>query len=323
MTVQVPSENAEKVGLRRVIGEKEVGVVLTALTGVSTEMPKNWNRRFKHNRDKMKTGDILELAEVVRNLALRDREKGLSTGEKQMFVKAKKILASELMYAKDMDEETCAEWLEEVLASDSPPQEEAGGQEEGRCGCDGLAGPASGHVRLGHPRRRGTGGTARAGPAEGVREARRRAAPRRAAAPSRGLPLGGRDRPRRAAGLGGARDPRRRGGGLRQGARLRDGRRDAGATPCGRASPRCPPTRSSSSCTTRRGRCVSDEVVERVLAPLSEGWDGAVPGLPVGDTLKRVGPDGGVHETVSRDGLWAVQTPQAFAADALAPGPSE
>ena len=122
MTVQVPCENAEAVGLRRVIGEKEVGVVVKALTGVSTEMPKNWNRRFKHNRDKMKTGDILELAEVVRNLSLRDHEKGLSTGEKQMFVKAKKILASELMYAKDMDEETCADWLEEVLASDSPPK---------------------------------------------------------------------------------------------------------------------------------------------------------------------------------------------------------
>ena len=59
------------------------------------------------------------------------------------------------------------------------------------------------------------------------------------------------------------------------------------------------------------------EVVERVLAPLSEGWDGAVPGLPIADTLKRVGADGGVEETVSRDGLWAVQTPQAFVADAL------
>jgi CarD family transcriptional regulator len=116
MTVNVPSENAEKVGLRRVIGEKEVAVVLKALTGVSTEMPKNWNRRFKHNRDKMKTGDILELAEVVRNLSLRDHEKGLSTGEKQMFVKAKKILASELMYAKNMDEDECADWLDEVLA---------------------------------------------------------------------------------------------------------------------------------------------------------------------------------------------------------------
>jgi CarD family transcriptional regulator len=116
MTVQVPCENAEKVGLRRVIGEKEVAVVLKALTGGSTEMPKNWNRRFKHNRDKMKTGDIFELAEVVRNLALRDHEKGLSTGEKQMFVKAKKILASELMYAKDMDEDEAAEWLDGVLA---------------------------------------------------------------------------------------------------------------------------------------------------------------------------------------------------------------
>jgi 2-C-methyl-D-erythritol 4-phosphate cytidylyltransferase len=62
---------------------------------------------------------------------------------------------------------------------------------------------------------------------------------------------------------------------------------------------------------------VSDEVVERVLAPLSEGWDGVVPGLPVGDTLKRAGADGRVEETVPRDGLWAVQTPQAFTADAL------
>jgi CarD family transcriptional regulator len=78
-------------------------------------MPKNWNRRFKHNRDKMKTGDIYELAEVVRNLALRDVEKGLSTGEKQMYVKAKKILASELMYAKNMTEDEALEWLEETL----------------------------------------------------------------------------------------------------------------------------------------------------------------------------------------------------------------
>ncbi len=115
MTVNVPSENAEAVGLRKVIGEDMVKVVVKALTGGGTQMPKNWNRRFKHNRDKMKTGDILELAEVVRNLSLRDSEKGLSTGEKQMFVKAKKILASELMYAKDMDEEEAAEWLDGVL----------------------------------------------------------------------------------------------------------------------------------------------------------------------------------------------------------------
>jgi CarD family transcriptional regulator len=116
MTVNVPCENVEKVGLRKVIDEEAVELVVKALTGDGTTMPKNWNRRFKHNRDKMKTGNIFELAEVVRNLSLRDHEKGLSTGEKQMFVKAKKILASELMYAKDMDEDEAAVWLDDVLS---------------------------------------------------------------------------------------------------------------------------------------------------------------------------------------------------------------
>jgi CarD family transcriptional regulator len=116
MTVNVPVENAEQVGLRTVIDEDLVNTVVKALTAGESEMPKNWNRRFKHNRDKMKTGDIFELAEVVKNLNLRDHEKGLSTGEKQMFVKAKKILASELMYAKAVDEDEAAEWLDGVLA---------------------------------------------------------------------------------------------------------------------------------------------------------------------------------------------------------------
>ena len=116
MVVNVPTENAERVGLRRVISEEMVNKVVKALSGAGTQMPKNWNRRFKHNRDKMKTGDIFELAEVVRNLSLRDHEKGLSTGEKQMFVKAKKILASELMYAKQMDEDQAAVWLDDILA---------------------------------------------------------------------------------------------------------------------------------------------------------------------------------------------------------------
>jgi 2-C-methyl-D-erythritol 4-phosphate cytidylyltransferase len=62
---------------------------------------------------------------------------------------------------------------------------------------------------------------------------------------------------------------------------------------------------------------ISDEVIGRVLAPLSEGWDGVVPGLPISDTLKRVGDDGTVLDTVARDGLYAVQTPQAFLADVL------
>ena len=136
MTVQVPCENAEQVGLRRVIDEVMVEKVLKALQGSGTVMPKNWNRRFKHNRDKMKTGDIFELAEVVRNLSLRDHEKGLSTGEKQMFVKAKKILASELMYAKAMDEDEAGVWLDDVLSTVAARQEE---DHEGRRGRERLA----------------------------------------------------------------------------------------------------------------------------------------------------------------------------------------
>jgi len=117
MTVKVPTENAAIAGLRRVIDEETVKKVLDVLTDEVSEMPKNWNRRFKHNRDKIKTGDIYELAEVVRNLALRESEKGLSTGEKQMFTRAKKILASELMYALDKDEDEAEGYLDELLAN--------------------------------------------------------------------------------------------------------------------------------------------------------------------------------------------------------------
>jgi CarD family transcriptional regulator len=117
MTVMVPTENAALAGLRRVIDEETVKKVLDVLRDDVSEMPKNWNRRFKHNRDKIKTGDIYELAEVVRNLALRESEKGLSTGEKQMFTRAKKILASELMYALDKDEDEAENYLDELLAA--------------------------------------------------------------------------------------------------------------------------------------------------------------------------------------------------------------
>jgi CarD family transcriptional regulator len=115
MTVMVPCANAGKAGLRRVIDEETVKKVLSVLTDDVSEMPKNWNRRFKHNRDKIKTGDIYELAEVVRNLAIREQDKGLSTGEKQMFTRAKKILASELMYALEMGEDQAEEHLDDLL----------------------------------------------------------------------------------------------------------------------------------------------------------------------------------------------------------------
>jgi CarD family transcriptional regulator len=115
MTVMVPCENAQVAGLRRVIDEDAVRRVIDVLTGEVSEMPKNWNRRFKYNREKIKTGDVFELAEVVRNLAIREWEKGLSTGEKQMYTRAKKILASEFMYALDKDEEGAEEYIDELL----------------------------------------------------------------------------------------------------------------------------------------------------------------------------------------------------------------
>jgi CarD family transcriptional regulator len=126
MTVMVPTDSAGRAGLRRVIGESAVKQVLSVLRDDISQMPKNWNRRFKHNRDKMKTGDIFELAEVVRNLAIRDFEKGLSTGEKQMFTRAKKILSSELMYALDMDESEAEAYLDELLEETNQARAGAG-----------------------------------------------------------------------------------------------------------------------------------------------------------------------------------------------------
>ena len=115
MTVMVPCENAGRAGLRRVIGEEAVAKVLAVLRDDVSQMPKNWNRRFKHNREKIKTGDVFELAEVVRNLAIREAEKGLSTGEKQMYTRAKKILDSELMYALEMEEDEAEGHLDSLI----------------------------------------------------------------------------------------------------------------------------------------------------------------------------------------------------------------
>ena len=98
---------------------------------------------------------------------------------------------------------------------------------------------------------------------------------------------------------------------------MRRRRRDAEPTRCAPGSPRCRDDALVVLVHDAARPLVTDEVSSACSRRSREGWDGAVPGLPVADTLKRVGADGGVEETVSRDGLWAVQTPQAFAADAL------
>ena len=128
MTVNVPVENAEQVGLRTVIDEEVVKTVVKALTagdvGDAEELEPPVQAQPGQDEDRRHLRAGRGRAEP----RLRDHEKGLSTGEKQMFVKAKKILASELMYAKAIDEEEAAEWLEGVLAGNGEkPQKKSQG----------------------------------------------------------------------------------------------------------------------------------------------------------------------------------------------------
>ncbi len=115
MTVMVPADAADEAGLRRVIDEAEVENVIAVLSGENTVIPGNWSRRFKHNQEKLRSGNIREVAEVIRNLAGRSRDKPLSAGERQLLARAKKILVSELMYAKDIEESDATAYLDETL----------------------------------------------------------------------------------------------------------------------------------------------------------------------------------------------------------------
>lgn len=99
--VMVPTAKAESMGVRNVIDKQSASSVLDVLEKDETEMSNNWNKRYRENLDKMKTGDIYEVADVVRNLSFKQKEKGtLSTGEKKMLVNAKQILVSELVLAE-------------------------------------------------------------------------------------------------------------------------------------------------------------------------------------------------------------------------------
>ncbi len=116
MKVMIPTNNVHGVGLREVIDEEEVEKVFEVLRASKGKMSTNWNRRYRANLEKIKSGDIYEVAEVVRNLAIRDREKGLSTGERKMLDSARQILVSELVLAKGIEENQANVILDEVLA---------------------------------------------------------------------------------------------------------------------------------------------------------------------------------------------------------------
>jgi CarD family transcriptional regulator len=103
MKIMIPVDKSDDIGVRAVITPEEMEEVLAILRGDSSEMSTNWNRRYRENTEKLKTGDAREVAEVVRNLLRTDREKTLSTGEKKMLSSARQILVSEMILASDMD----------------------------------------------------------------------------------------------------------------------------------------------------------------------------------------------------------------------------
>ena len=296
MTVMVPCENAGKAGLRRVIDEDTVKKVLAVLSDDVSEMPKNWNRRFKHNRDKIKTGDIYELAEVVRNLAVREQDKGLSTGEKQMYTRAKKILASEMMYALEKTEDEAEAYLDDPAPRRATQLAAAAAVEAPRLGVDGGRAPRGRRQRR-TPWRR---------PAQGVRRAGR---PPDARVVARGAARRG-DRAVVVA--------------------LPDGRRDAPAglrSACAGGATRSESVRAALAAAPADGDAV---VVHDAARPLVDRRalrggarrarrrrlrDRRRAGRPT--RSRRPGRTGSWSPTLDRSRLWAIQTPQAFRRAAL------
>ena len=115
LTLMIPVDSTDEVGLRQVVSKSEVKKVLAVLREDESVMAANWSRRFKNNMEKLHSGDPYQVAEVLRNLAIRDREKGLSAGEKRMIQKARQILISELSYATSKTEEDAETMIDEVL----------------------------------------------------------------------------------------------------------------------------------------------------------------------------------------------------------------
>ena len=120
LTLKVPAEKAEDIGLRDIINDEEVEEVFAVLRKKEARTPSNWSRRYKNHVEKLKSGDIYQVAEVVRNLSLREKDKGLSAGEKRMLGQARQILVSELTFAIGVDRDQAEVALDEVLAGGTP-----------------------------------------------------------------------------------------------------------------------------------------------------------------------------------------------------------
>ena len=115
LTVRVPVDKVDEVGMRPPISLEDVEDLFVLLSKKDVREPANWSRRFKNHQEKLKSGDVYQVAEVVRNLALREKAKGLSAGEKNMYTKARKVLVSELSFALDVTEEAAMDQVEDQL----------------------------------------------------------------------------------------------------------------------------------------------------------------------------------------------------------------
>ncbi len=124
MKVMVPVDNADEIGIRYVVENDKLQEVIDVLEGDPTKMPQNWNRRFRFNNDRIKTGDIVEIAAVARNLMILDMEKGLSTGEKKMLNSATEMLYSEMVLASDKSLEEIEDLVKEAVVKNYVPEEE-------------------------------------------------------------------------------------------------------------------------------------------------------------------------------------------------------
>lgn len=116
LIISVPTAKAEEVGMRPPISAEDVDDLFQLLAKKDVREPTNWSRRFKNHQEKLKSGDVYQVAEVVRNLALREVSKGLSAGEKSMLVKARQVLVSELSFALDVTDDEAMSKLEAALA---------------------------------------------------------------------------------------------------------------------------------------------------------------------------------------------------------------
>ena len=115
--VMVPTAKAEEIGVRSIIDKSSAEKVFRVLESDETEMSMNWNKRYRDNMDKMKSGDIYKIADVVRNLSFKQKEKGLSTGEKKMLSNAKQILVSELVLTEHPSQGEIEQKLESKIST--------------------------------------------------------------------------------------------------------------------------------------------------------------------------------------------------------------